>query len=489
MANDNTEEQTHTNKRTTLDLSRRKILAGIGGGVGIGTVLGGGATWALLQDQETFQNNQLVVGELDLKVTWQQTVDGDPVNAFPDSDDNGERDPIRTRQEIATDAGLPIDSPSVETTFRNQFADVPDDIEAPVIDLQDVKPGRGGEITFGLHLFDNDGKVVMSGNLLENAENSISEPEGDAEAGDSNQDGFFDPVDSPITGTGLPQADPIINPNEGELADAIQAEIVDSQGNTLNQGTLRTTLFALSECGSSLGILENSTTHEVTLRWNLPETVGDEIQTDSVTFDLSFFARQFFEDNGNAAAGPNADLGIDVNVANAAAGLPGAGGFDNVLGDTSEVLDTKVETDWAEYLVHNDGPQAARCCVTITFVPREITDTDAPGGPVVEAIDKPAERRKTQGCVSEPTVVGAPPGNVTGPNGPPWTIEWEFNIAAGTTERLVVNYDARDNCFETLDNGNENLEFRTWGKLTTNAIQTPNDLRDSDYATIVLQGS
>ena len=57
------------------NLTRRKVLGSIGA-IGAGAALGGAGTMAFFSDDETFTNNQLVAGSLDLKVDWQQTYNG-----------------------------------------------------------------------------------------------------------------------------------------------------------------------------------------------------------------------------------------------------------------------------------------------------------------------------------------------------------------------------------------------------------------------------
>jgi len=64
------------------------------------------------------------------------------------------------------------------------LADVPEDLDEggqprPLIDIEDVKPGDFGEVTFDFALCDNPGYLWMNGELLENAENGLTEPEAD----------------------------------------------------------------------------------------------------------------------------------------------------------------------------------------------------------------------------------------------------------------------------------------------------------------------
>ncbi|WP_380677689.1 vWA domain-containing protein [Salinigranum sp. GCM10025319] len=54
-----------------FDLSRRKMLGAMGT-IGGAAALGGAGTMAFFSDEENFANNQLVAGELDLKVDWEE---------------------------------------------------------------------------------------------------------------------------------------------------------------------------------------------------------------------------------------------------------------------------------------------------------------------------------------------------------------------------------------------------------------------------------
>lgn len=187
-----------------VELSRRNVLASLGA-IGAASAAAGAGTMAYFNDEETFQNNQLTAGSLDLKVDWQQSYNGNPVGAFPDENSDNVQDEIRTRDEIAQerhnenyDTLSEQNQQEVEQAFRAQFADVPDDTDAPLINLDDVKPGDWGEVTFSTHLFDNPGYLWMNGELKANAENGMTEPEADA-------------------------TDP--NANAGDLADAIETTI------------------------------------------------------------------------------------------------------------------------------------------------------------------------------------------------------------------------------------------------------------------------
>ncbi|MGM0590713.1 MAG: VWA domain-containing protein [Halobacteriota archaeon] len=86
----------------------------------------------------------------------------------------------------------------------------------------------------------------------------------------------------------------------GQIGQSIAGETV------ITQGTLRQVLDAL-EAGIPLDgnrvaanrqCFVNSTTQYIGLKWELPVEVGNEIQTDSVTFDISFAAEQCRHNDG-----------------------------------------------------------------------------------------------------------------------------------------------------------------------------------------------
>ncbi|MFT4921222.1 MAG: putative ribosomally synthesized peptide with SipW-like signal peptide [Haloarculaceae archaeon] len=220
---------------TDLTLSRRQVLAGLGA-VGLASTGAGLGTSAYFSDRETFEDNSLVAGELDVKVDWEEhysdwssdeaefaemadfeTADyvlPAPVNN-PDSKDillrfRGE-DPVGARDalwdatsveaypdgflngglqdgtqddfddEVAcsllTDVG--DGAPGLRSRLRTEgtFAGQTTAPGDPLIDLQDIKPGDFGEVTFSFHLCDNPGYVWLNGELAGASENGYTEPE------------------------------------------------------------------------------------------------------------------------------------------------------------------------------------------------------------------------------------------------------------------------------------------------------------------------
>jgi predicted ribosomally synthesized peptide with SipW-like signal peptide len=248
-----------------FELSRRKALAALGS-IGVASAGAGLGTSAYFSDQETFQNNRLVAGELDLKMDWEEHysdwsadenddrsendggesadddgqgefevtmeqpenpamytafppgtagfdngqdpllwvpnayvddfMDNTSIEAYPDADNDGIAEfPIEEMNGRAPcdyladvgddDGGLDPDSDPLGRT-DNDDTRLNDGSPAPMINLQDVKPGDFGEVTFSTHLCDNPGYLWMNmpGGLTA-SENGFTEPELD----DPDEDG------------------------------------------------------------------------------------------------------------------------------------------------------------------------------------------------------------------------------------------------------------------------------------------------------------
>jgi predicted ribosomally synthesized peptide with SipW-like signal peptide len=176
----------HDTNRQLYNLSRRKVLAGLGA-VGLASAGTGLGTSAFFSDEENFENNTLTAGTLDLLVDWQQTYDsGDGlafVSAHPDHDGDGEQS-IQTDDGVATYSDFPddtdpdsngsniplLDCDTIPPLSEADFGvdPVTGDPMETLMQFTDVKPGDSGEITFSLHLCDNPGYVWMqAGNVTQ----------------------------------------------------------------------------------------------------------------------------------------------------------------------------------------------------------------------------------------------------------------------------------------------------------------------------------
>jgi predicted ribosomally synthesized peptide with SipW-like signal peptide len=356
-----------------LDLTRRAILGSLGA-VGVTAAGAGLGTTAYFSDAESFDGNRLVAGELDLKVDWEEhysdwsddegeglvyepvmdlaeipttNPDGrspdptDPANwigfppgfaellyvwkgdvdrfmdntaveAFPDEDGDGIQDTIKTRQQIEMETSF-LTPEEVEARYRAQFADVPQDLQRPLVELDDVKPGDFGEVTFSIHLFDNPAYLWFTGGLVAADENGLTEPEAtdpDEEAGvvelldeirvgiwHDNGNNLLEPQER------LVHRKPLGGPNDE------QNVYVDAADAIVAQGTLREVLALLST-GVGLPLdsnpktaardcFPNSTTRYLGFAWWLPVDHANEIQTDRITFDVGFYTEQCRHNDGS----------------------------------------------------------------------------------------------------------------------------------------------------------------------------------------------
>jgi len=269
--------------------------------VGAVGALAFGASQAFFSDTETSQDNTFIAGELDLKVDsechyWQD-----------DSDigcGTGEGNGNWALSDLV---------PGVHKFFN----------------FDDVKPGDYGEDTVSLHVFDNDawGKLVISG--IVDSDNGCTEPEGESSdldcnptpapgdgelrenlsfwvwldqgaiAGFQNMDSAGNPIDADpvIPDIQLPdptEGDNIWQDDESEPA-LITPGQIDSGGETHNiwQGLA---LADVTYDGPGLtadGHMVGSITYYFGIGWDLPDTVGNEVQSDIFGADMTFEVEQY----------------------------------------------------------------------------------------------------------------------------------------------------------------------------------------------------
>jgi len=215
-----------------VQLSRRAVLAGIGG-VGAASAGAGLGTSAYLNDTESFENNTIAAGELDLKVDWEEHyydgssggeyvaysdpgggavgfpdpndpqvwlseadvpdfMDATAIEAFPDPDNDGSQEVESngfTYEPCKDGADLDEDLTPGElgTATRTDNADTYVDGEPqPLVNLADVKPGDFGELTLSFHLCDNPGYVWLQAANISQSGGANPEPEQVAEGDEDN---------------------------------------------------------------------------------------------------------------------------------------------------------------------------------------------------------------------------------------------------------------------------------------------------------------
>jgi plastocyanin len=179
-----------------------------------------------------------------------------------------------------------------------------DDLEQPVIDLEDVKPGDFGEVTIDFALCDNPGYVWLQLTGASASENGYTEPE----RKDDDESGL---VEFEGEETDL----------RVELLDVVQAAYWVDDGNNYQNGeeqpaavgSLREVLAGLAGAGAPLrgdvpapegggsgeqGCFSAGTTHSVALAWWVPVDHGNEIQTDSARFSFRLYTEQCRHNDG-----------------------------------------------------------------------------------------------------------------------------------------------------------------------------------------------
>lgn len=257
-----------------------------------------GATFAFFTDEETSSGNVFAAGTLNLLVDYDcyynKTADGNPNCPWQDS--SWEQ----------TDLGP-----------QHKF-----------FNFDDVKPGDFGEGTISLHILDNDawGRLVIDNVLdLENECTDSEEDAGDISCGGANGDGelrqnipfsiWLDEGTTPgfqCAGTESGHGPCPDDPQEGdnvyqdtEEPVLITQGTVDLAGETHNIWEGLAAVYASRSClgdGSvasdcpgltSDGHLVGSITYYFGIDWELADSVGNEVQTDSLGADLTIEVEQY----------------------------------------------------------------------------------------------------------------------------------------------------------------------------------------------------
>jgi hypothetical protein len=158
-------------------------------------------------------------------------MDNTSLEAYPDGDDDGVQDDFMDSNVCTDDDPLADVPDNIDPTQFNRTnnADTYDDDAGeplPLINLDDVKPGDFGEVTFSFHLCTNPGYVWMNADNVTAAENGVTEPEAD------------DPDEDQVEGEGNPA---LKQEEEGdktvELLDEIQTALwYDQNCNNLIDG-------------------------------------------------------------------------------------------------------------------------------------------------------------------------------------------------------------------------------------------------------------
>jgi predicted ribosomally synthesized peptide with SipW-like signal peptide len=298
----------------SIELTRRQILLSTSA-VGIAGAGAGLGTSALFSDEETLENNQLVAGELDMKVGWEEHYFRDQAAARKyahreDGElviDNKEKFMDATLLEQVPDKGVRAELGEGTADPCEVLADVPDDLKKPVIELEDVKPGDFGEVTFHFALCNNPGFVWINGGLVDESENGQTEPEaGNPDEGPGVEltdeiqvTIWYDDGDNLLEDPEMIVTDREFDPPTSSRvtvsgSDRIVAD--DSLRDTLSQLATGNGLQLDGRPGTASAGLDcftdAPTLHSIGFQWEVPVETGNEIQSDSVSFDLGFYVEQ-----------------------------------------------------------------------------------------------------------------------------------------------------------------------------------------------------
>lgn len=293
-----------------------------------------GGTFAFFSDSETSEGNVFVAGALDLKVDSEAHYNGLICRNIGTSVADYRwleplPGPATPAQQALNHYNTPCDGTWEQTDLgaTNQF-----------FDLTDVKPGDEGENTISLHVLNNDAWGRFSVNNVNDFDNDCSEPEDEVvtegctvttpegttpDSGELAQSITFDAWLDQGAVAGFQcnnaQAVPTVgpcaaDPTEGDniqngqlevlfwddesvdeasegpfnLADVLSAGYLLGGCTVVNGNTSYDNCHGLAQDGRIVG----SATYYFGLAWNVPDSVGNEAQTDSLTADLAFEVEQ-----------------------------------------------------------------------------------------------------------------------------------------------------------------------------------------------------
>ncbi|MFC7165999.1 SipW-dependent-type signal peptide-containing protein [Halospeciosus flavus] len=294
-------------------LSRRKLLGGLGA-VGLASAGAGLGTSAYFNDTESFDNNSIQAGELDLRLDWRgQYNDRDILGLDPD--------------DIVSDG----------VGLYQRHEGVADGTASIIMALDDLAPGDKALVEIGFVLDNNPSRLWMRSVLRDDLENGYTEPEEQIDtspgpATDANFTGRG--LDGDFLDEGLPDG-------RGELGSELEVHISHSDGAysatyDLNSGPAPDIDVsgvgflgsrgdvAFGSAAKALGIdlaggvplfRDPNTFDDVfeaapttpgpnnarlAFEFELPTSIENNVQTDSLVFEIDFAAGQSRHDEVNA---------------------------------------------------------------------------------------------------------------------------------------------------------------------------------------------
>jgi len=244
-------------------------------------------TIAFFSDTETSTGNTLTAGALDLKVDSECHYNGMVC----------EDDEWVPEDDGAAPVGYPSAGDPCDCTWNLQDLD-----DRAFFNFTDVKPGDHGESTLSFHI-DNDAWACVLVDGIVDADNSCTEPEGEAEDAGTlsgcDDDGELDEALTLLKvwleydcNNEFDDGEEIIIDNYtiGEQIDAGVIPVADSSDDSLRDEAIPANL-------------SQDDPYCIGIEWEVPSETGNEIQTDSVGADLIFYVEQARNNPGFTCAG------------------------------------------------------------------------------------------------------------------------------------------------------------------------------------------
>lgn len=252
----------------------RKILISLAIIAAVGAIVVKGTT-AFFSDTETSTGNTFTAGAIDLKIDSQAHYNGMICVKNPNG---GYYWQFENANKMVPTGQYPVPGDPCSGSWELKDL-VSDSVKTDVVvgdkffNYADVKPGDSGENTISLHVINNDAWLCAEVSGLTSSDNSLTEPENLVDA-----DGMA----------------------SGELDDTMLWKVWrDDNGDNIWQDNEKVLLEGypvngvLSIYDASNGpALPGGSTAYLGVSWSLPGATGNEVQTDSLTADISFRAEQ-----------------------------------------------------------------------------------------------------------------------------------------------------------------------------------------------------